>query len=289
MGSGTEKAAGRPASARFLRAAGALVEDAHDHGGGVTWVVTRADGDERIVLCAAGTERALEEGEHLPPTSEADLMLPLELPDGSVFGFLCALGAAREGHAGHHSRAQRMADVLSTVLAAEWEAHSALDRARDEARRADRAGEEGFVDPVTGSANRRAWDRAVEAEERRCRRYGGHASVIVVGLDDLDGLDEAHGAVGGDRMLRMVAGTLSDASRDSDTVARVADGEFALLALDCDEPHLRVVVSRLRHALDRQGVGVSVGGASRRPGVGLPAAWSEAEVLMSADRARRGG
>lgn len=285
-----DEGAGLPAtSARFLRAANALVEEAHDHGGDVTWLVARAHGDQPVVLCAAGPQPDLEEGQQVQLSHEADLVLPLELPDGSVFGFVCALGAAKQGHEGHHSRAQRMADVLSTVLGVEWEAQGALDRAREEARRADRAGEEGLVDPVTGSSNRRGWDRAVEAEERRRRRYGGHASVIVVAVDDVDGLNEAHGHLGTDLMLRMVAGVLSDASRDSDTVARVGDGEFALLALDCDEPHLRVVVSRLRHALDRQRVGVSVGAASRRPGVGLAAAWSEAEALMRADRARRAG
>jgi len=220
-------------------------------------------------------------------------MIPLELPDGSIFGALCVLGAG-EGTAGgeherHLARAQRVAGVLTTVLAAEWDAHTALERAGEETLRAERAGGEAFVDALTGVANRRGWDRAVEAEERRRQRYGGHASVVMVDVDDLAGVNDAHGHLGGDLMLRMVADTLGEVSRDSDTVARVGDDEFALLALGCDEEHLRVVMSRLRHALGRQGVGASVGGASRRPGVGLPEAWIEAEGLMNADRARRSG
>ena len=285
-----------PTSARFLRAAQALVEEARDSGGDggeVVWLVTRADGEDLVVLCAAGQASTLAEGDRAHPNSESDVMLPLELPDGSIFGALCAMGAAaepaRQDHERNLAQAQRVAEVLSTLLAAEWDAHSASERAGEEALRAERARDEAFVDPLTGAANRRAWDQSVETEERRRRRYGGHASVVMVDVDDLGGVNTAHGHLGGDLMLRMVADTLGEVSRDSDTVARVGDDEFALLALGCDEDQLGVVIFRLREALGRQGVGASVGGSTRRPGVGLPEAWFDAEVQMNADRHRRRG
>ena len=278
-------------SARFLRAATALVQDAQEQlGSDVAWLVTRADGGEHVVVCAAGQERGLREGERVELLSDADLVLPLEHPDGSVFGALCALGAAGSAHHDAHlAHARRLAEVLSAMLAAEWEASVAAQRAEEESRRADRAIEEAMADPLTGVANRRAWDLAVAAEERRRRRYGGHAAIVVVDVDSLRSVNETQGHLGGDLLLRMVADTLADASRDSDTVARVGDDEFALLALDCDDSHLRVVVSRLRRALAQAGVGASVGGASRRPGVGLEAAWSEANGALQDDKVRREG
>lgn len=266
------------------------MEDAHDHLGDVAWLVTRADGDDLVVLCAAGQEPSLGEGERFRPDADADVLLPLELPDGSMFGALCALGGGRSAHHDAHlSQAQRLVDVLSTVLAAEWEADAAAQRAEEEARRAERATEEALTDPLTGVANRRAWDRAIGAEERRRRRYGGHASIVVVDIDALRMVNESQGHLGGDLLLRLVADTLGDASRDSDIVARVGGDEFALLALDCDEARLRIVVSRLRRALAETGVGASVGGASRRPGVGLEAAWTEANGVLEADKVRRQG
>ena len=281
----------RPATTtRFLRAASALMEQAHDHLSDVAWLVTRADGEDLVVLCAAGEAPALREGERVRVRSEADVMLPLELPDGSFFGALCALGAAGTAQYDTHvAQAQRIADVLASVLAAEWEARSATERADQQARRADRAVAEALIDPLTGVADRRGWDRAMETEERRRRRYGGHASVIVVDVDDLAGLNRSQGHLSGDLCLRMVADTLDEASRDSDTVARVGDDEFALLALDCDDAQVRVVVSRLRRALAQQGIGASVGGASRRAGVGLAAAWAEAEGVLETDKDRRAG
>ena len=276
-------------SVRFLRAASALMEEAHDHVSDVAWLVTRADGDDLVVLCAAGEEPTLGEGERVRPRSDADVMLPLELPDGSVFGALCALGAASGPHnEAHMAQAQRVADVLSTVLAAEWEAWSAANQAAQQARRAARAVDEALVDPLTGVTDRRGWDLAVEAEERRRRRYGGHAASVAVDVDDLAGVNRAEGHLGCDVWRRMVAATLDEASRDSDTIARIGDDEFALLALDCDDAQVRVVVSRLRRALALLGVGATVGGASRRAGVGLPAAWSEAEGVRQADKVRRG-
>jgi diguanylate cyclase (GGDEF)-like protein len=270
-----------------------LVEEAHERAGEVAWLVTRADGDELVVLCAAGQSPALREGERVHLDSESDLIIGLELPDGSIFGALCALGAAEGTAHGEHDRylaqAQRVAEVLTTVLGAEWDAHAAQVRAGEQALRAERARDEAFMDPLTEAANRRAWVQALEAEERRRKRYGGHASVVVVDVDNLGGVNDAHGHLGGDLMLRMVADTLVEVSRDSDTVARVGDDEFALMALGCDEDHLRVVISRLRDALGREGVGASVGAASRRPGVSLPEAWLEAEVVMNADRRRRRG
>ena len=283
-----DKAPARPpTSARFLRAATALVEDAHEHVGDVAWLVTRADENDLVVLCAAGQEPSLKEGERIRPASEADVLLPLELPDGSIFGALCALGAG--GDPAHLEQARRVVDVLSSVLAAEWDAHTAAERADEQARRAERAEQEALLDPLTGVANRRAWDRAVEAEERRRRRYGGHASVVVVDLDSLRSVNAAQGHLGGDLLLRMVADVLNDASRESDIVARINDDEFGLLALDCDEDQLRVVVSRIRRVLATQGVGASVGAATRRPGVDLDAAWAEAEGVMRADKVRRQG
>ena len=278
-----------PTSARFLRTATALVEEARERAGDVAWLVTRADNDDLIVLCAAGQEPTLREGERIRPSTDADLLLPLELPDGSVFGALCAMGAGRDQASVQMSQAQRLADVLSSMLAVEWEARESALRAEAEAKRAQLAEEEALLDPLTGVANRRAWDQAIEAEERRRRRYGGNAAVVVVDVDDLKQVNDAQGHLGGDLLLRMCADTVDATSRDSDLVARIGGDEFGVLALDCDEPQLRILLSRLRRALDETGVAASVGGAVRRAGVSLEEAWAEADAAMYAEKAQRMG
>lgn len=149
--------------------------------------------------------------------------------------------------------------------------------------------EEALHDSLTGLANRWAWDGAMEAEERRCRRYGNRAAVVVVDVDDVEELNNSLGRGEGDHLLRELAEILASTSRDSDVVARTGGHEFAILALDCGEPHLRVLTSRLRRALANAGLLVSVGGACRFPGAGLSEAWAQADAAMHADKQRRCG
>ena len=273
-------------SPRFRRAAVAVVEDASVHAGDVAWIVTRADGDDLIVLCAAGEEPVVKEGERIRLRPE-DLSVPLQLPDGSVFGALCALGAQPERQPLPVAQVERLAGLLNDVLGAEWDARQFADLADAERQRAQRTEAEALRDGLTGLANRRAWDRALEAEERRCRRYGNHAAVVVVDVDELKAVNDSGGHGEGDKVLCRVARTLEATSRDSDVTARTGGDEFSILALDCAEPDLRVFVSRLRGALDEAGVHASIGGACRVAGTGLSDAWARADAAMYADKQRR--
>lgn len=275
-------------SARFRRVASAVVDDLHERIAGATWVVAEGDGEALDVVAAAGAEPSPGEGEGVRPSPDTDLVVPLELPDGSRYGALCGLGAG--GRRGVPvTYVSRMVEVLSNVLGAEWEAREQARRAEAEARRASQAEEDALVDPLTGACNRRAWDRALDAEDRRQRRYGGSAAVIVVDLDDLKRVNDSQGHLGGDLMLRLVADTLDATSRDSDVVARTGGDEFALLALDCEDDALGVLVGRVREALEATGVPASVGAACRKDGAGLAEAWAEADGNMYADKARRKG
>ncbi|MDP9070471.1 MAG: GGDEF domain-containing protein [Actinomycetota bacterium] len=275
-------------SARVRRAAMAVVEEAHERIPELTWVVARGSGEKLTVLCRAGEDDAVAEGDRIRPDAATDLVVPLELPDGSAFGAVCGLGVAARAQ-GPLPVAQilRLADLLAAVLGAEWEIEQHAYRAESEARRAVQAEGEALTDPLTGVANRRAWDRAVEAEERRLRRYGGQAGIIVVDVDDLRVVNNSQGHLGGDLLLRLVAGTLVATSRESDTVARTGGDEFAVLALDCDEAHLSVLLDRFRRALDEQGAPASVGGVCWRPSAAIEQVFAEADEVMYAEKARR--
>lgn len=280
-------------SPRFRRVAAAVVEDAAEHVGGVVWVVGRAEGDDLVVVCSAGDRATVAAGDRIRPDPGRDLVMPIELPDGAAFGALCALGGRHAGVDGHDdagmARVQRMGEVLGAVADAEWEAEAQAARADAEATRARQVEMEALTDALTGLANRRAWDRAIEAEERRRRRYGGTAAVVVVDLDELKRINDTEGHLHGDLVLKLVARIIVASSRESDLVARVGGDEFAVLALNCEEPQLRVLVSRLRRALDAEGVSASVGGACRRSAAGMAEAWAEADDVMFAEKTRRKG
>lgn len=279
-----------PLSARVRTVAASVVADAAEHLPSASWVVARVEGDHLVVVCAAGAPPLPAAGGQIEPDPEDDVTVPLVLPDGATFGALCGLGAGE--HARHPvfaDRLERWCEVLSAVAGAEWEVEVQTSRADAVAKRADLVEVEALTDALTGVANRRAWDRALDAEERRRRRYGGTAAVIVVDLDELKQVNDSQGHLHGDLVLRMAARVIEQASRESDLVARTGGDEFAVLALNCEEPHLRLLVSRLRKALEAEGVAASVGGACRRLSAGMAEAWAEADDVMFEEKTRRKG
>ncbi len=87
--------------------------------------------------------------------------------------------------------------------------------------------EEASVDPLTGVANRRAFDRAM----RDCFEVRGRNFVVaVLDVDDFKRINDTFGHAKGDVVLQMVADTLKAAVRGDDVVARIGGDEFALIA-----------------------------------------------------------
>ncbi len=169
----------------------------------------------------------------------------------------------------------RIAEAAATPLATAV-AHERLNvelaRASDEARR----------DPLTGTANRLAWQEAL-SELMRDRR-GDSASVIMLDLDELKQVNDEYGHRAGDDMLRAIAAVLLGATRARDVVARVGGDEFAILLPTTDETDCRNIVDRIGERIaDLQPIGqhaitASIGWAScTGPG-------SLDEVLRAADR-----
>jgi diguanylate cyclase (GGDEF)-like protein len=90
----------------------------------------------------------------------------------------------------------------------------------------------------------------------------------MVDIDHLKSINDEHGHLAGDTVIRHVAATLTRHSRDNDTAARLGGEEFALLLAGATEERALAAAERLRHAVsaaasDPAGVAtVSVGVAA---------------------------
>jgi diguanylate cyclase len=201
--------------------------------------------------------------------------VPILAPDGTLLGCLCGLdpAATRQGLAGELPTIELLGRLLGSLLAME------LDRQELQGR-FERAEVDSLTDPLTGVGNRRAWDRLLEAEEARCRRYGSPASLVAIDLDELKQVNDADGHLAGDRLLCRAVEVIGSTMRATDVVARLGGDEFGVLAVECDEGAATVLAERIRAALETAGVRASVGHATRRPSAGLRQAWSEADSRM---------
>jgi two-component system cell cycle response regulator len=123
-------------------------------------------------------------------------------------------------------------------------------------------------DYLTGLANRRRFRKALGQEVERWRRYRIPCSLLMLDVDHMKLINDAHGHPAGDRVIRLVASALTELSRDNDTAARLGGEEFALLLAGVGSEKAQTAAERLRVAVSTQPledigvVTISVGVAS---------------------------
>lgn len=105
------------------------------------------------------------------------------------------------------------------------------------------------IDATTGVANARALYERLEESLAAARRNGLLLSVCSFDLDDFKSVNDLHGHVTGDRLLRDVARAAEEALRPGDTVARSGGDEFVLVLPGAGETDARAAVDRLVETL----------------------------------------
>jgi diguanylate cyclase (GGDEF)-like protein len=103
-------------------------------------------------------------------------------------------------------------------------------------------------DPLTGAANRRAWDRALPVEMDRARRAGSPLAVALLDLDHFKAFNDTYGHQAGDQLLRSATEAWRPLLRSSDLLARYGGEEFAVLLPSSTLGEAVEVLDRLRVA-----------------------------------------
>jgi diguanylate cyclase (GGDEF)-like protein len=109
------------------------------------------------------------------------------------------------------------------------------------------------TDSLTDLPNRRFFEQYAKIELERLRRFGGNMSVLMMDLDNFKLINDRHGHLAGDVVLKKVAAGCKAAFRGSDLFARIGGEEFVALLLGTDEAgailqaeKLRAIVENLR-------------------------------------------
>ncbi len=208
---------------------------------------------------------------------EAVRSWPVVLPDGQLLGVVVRNPTGPDEH---DELIRVLLRTFASLVAAE-------ERATEVGQRAVEAEHEARSDALTGLPNRRAWEVALAAESARMLRHERTALLLVVDVDGLKEVNESHGHLAGDLLLRHTAKAITQVVREEDVVARIGGDEFAVLVVEADGPALDDLLTRLRRSLAAAGVDASVGAAAAGPGVPVIEAFHEADRRMYEAKHRR--
>ncbi len=140
------------------------------------------------------------------------------------------------------------------------------------------------TDGLTQLANRRSFDRSLDRELSRAARMDGRLSVVLLDIDNFKLLNDSHGHVAGDGVLRQVAAALRECGREYDTIARYGGEEFAAVLPGCSSGLAMQVAERLREAVEEASTDIPVtasAGVATYPYDGIDIAG----LLSAADQA----
>jgi diguanylate cyclase (GGDEF)-like protein len=147
--------------------------------------------------------------------------------------------------------------------------------------------EQAITDELTGLSNQRRFRELMRKEEERAHRFGHDLSLIMLDIDDFKRVNDEHGHLQGDEVLRTVSRILDEESRGVDEPARYGGEEFAVALPETDLPGAVEVAERVRSRIESErvpgvdGVGplrvtASVGAAS------MPASATNVQDLVAA-------
>jgi diguanylate cyclase (GGDEF)-like protein len=102
------------------------------------------------------------------------------------------------------------------------------------------------TDPKTGLLNATAWQREADAEVSRAQRSGVPLALLLVDVDHFKRVNDRHGHLIGDQVLRALAAELRQQVRESDVVGRFGGEEFTVLLPRTDATEACRIAERLR-------------------------------------------
>ena len=116
----------------------------------------------------------------------------------------------------------------------------------DEARALGRVYESSVRDGLTGVFNRRHLEERLTVELAFAVRHGTELSVVMLDLDHFKQVNDVHGHLGGDEVLRSAATTMSSVVRTEDLVARYGGEEFIVVLRGVGVSGAKQLAERLR-------------------------------------------
>ncbi len=112
-------------------------------------------------------------------------------------------------------------------------------------------------DPLTGLGNRRHFRAVLERSIEIVARSGESILLLLLDIDHFKHINDTHGHLVGDQVLKAVGHCLAGCVRPMDTVARYGGEEFAMILPNCRPACGRAVAERIRRTIESLSIAVS--------------------------------
>ncbi len=172
-------------------------------------------------------------------------------------------------------QARQSGDELSRVQARLRESEAEVKRLNEDLAQVRT---EVYIDALSGLFNRRRFDAALDSLVLQAVAETQPLSLILIDIDEFKLVNDQHGHVLGDQVIRHVSESIRASVKGRDIAARYGGDEFAVLLPETGLQGASTVADYLRRVIERQRVGepfqdrtalaitVSIGVATLKPG-----------------------
>ncbi|MBP1661266.1 MAG: eukaryotic-like serine/threonine-protein kinase, partial [Candidatus Aminicenantes bacterium] len=162
--------------------------------------------------------------------------------------------------------------------------------ALDNSRRVELMEKQAVTDELTGLYNRRAFALMGEKEVGRARRYQRPLALILFDIDHFKTVNDSHGHLIGDHVLRVLTELVTRTTRATDIVCRYGGEEYIVLLPEASREEGQAMAERLRQEISRMTVVTSGGILSLTVSLGVGALRPDEDediesLIARADRA----
>jgi diguanylate cyclase (GGDEF)-like protein len=133
--------------------------------------------------------------------------------------------------------------IRPVIVKARVKTHIALKQHRDELKAM------ATRDPLTGLYNRRYLTDALRSKVARAKRHSDHMSVIMMDVDNFKKINDVHGHLVGDEVLKSIAQAIALVARKEDIAARFGGEEFILVMENCSLEDAQAKAQELRQKI----------------------------------------
>lgn len=107
-----------------------------------------------------------------------------------------------------------------------------------------------MFDPLTSVANRRYIEMNLESRLEELKRYQWNFAVMFIDVDNFKSLNDTFGHITGDKVLKMISGTVVNSLRSFDMIGRWGGEEFVVLLVNVQPDDIFKITDRFRRLIE---------------------------------------